>query len=161
MVLMFFLLRQMGHSCWCDVVNIASLLAVLWEEETWVSFCITSLQWTQKQHESVEIRLKAKSLLPCNSFAHQTRVLIHHPSTWVSLLFMTPMDGLCCLCNHWWKTGNGSEVVKDRNVMMGLSSSSVVIYNHLSFILLAYSDFGFGHCYVISVTESIGSNCHG
>lgn len=96
----------------------------------------------------MEIRLKPKSLLLSNSFAQQNRVPIHHPSTWASLLFMTPMDGLCCLFNHWWKTGNGWEVVKDRNVMMGVSSSSVVIYNHLSFILLAYSDFGFGHCYI-------------
>lgn len=77
-----FLLRQMGHSCWCVVVNIASLLAVLWEEETWVSFCVTSLQWPQKQHESVEIRLKAKSLLRSNSFAQQTR-FSHSPSIYL------------------------------------------------------------------------------
>lgn len=74
----YFLLRQMGHSRRCDVVDIASLLEVLWEGETWVSFCVTSSQWPQKQHESVEIRLKAKSLVLCNSFAQETQVLIHH-----------------------------------------------------------------------------------
>lgn len=53
-----FCLRQMGHSHRYAVTDIDSLLAVLWEEETWISFVATSLQQPQRQLEPAEIRLK-------------------------------------------------------------------------------------------------------
>ncbi|RWR87940.1 guanylate-binding protein 1-like protein [Cinnamomum micranthum f. kanehirae] len=54
-------MTKMGHSHCCSVVDIDSLLAVLWEEETWVSVIVTSLQQPQRRLKPTKVRLKTES----------------------------------------------------------------------------------------------------